>query len=172
MAKVVREDIDDLNALLKVELSKEHYEAKLKSELNKYRKKAHIKGFRKGKTPMGFIKKMYGTAVLAEVINESLQTAVSSYISEEKLNILGQPLPVEQEEELTFDVNDLQDYNFSFELGLAPEFELQGIDSSSEFTRYVAEIPESMIDEDLSNARKRGGEQTSVEGAIEEKRPH
>ena len=168
MAKVVREDIDELNAVLKIELSREHYEPKLKSELNKYRKKAHIKGFRKGKTPMGFIKKMYGTAVLAEVINESLQTAISGYISEEKLNILGQPLPLEQEEELDFDVNNLKDFNFSFELGMAPEFELEGIDSNSEFNRYAVEVPDSMIDEDLSNAQKRGGAQTSVEGAVEE----
>lgn len=168
MAKVVKEEIGELNIVLDINLTKEDYEPKFKSELNKYRKKAHIKGFRKGKTPLGFIKKMYGTAVLAEVINEQIQNALNGHIEEEKLNVLGQPIPVDDQEELDFDPSNLKDFNFKFELGLAPEFELAGLDSGTSFNRHAVEIEDTMIDEDLENARKRGGEQTPVEGAIEE----
>ncbi len=169
MTKVVREDIDNLNAVLRVNLTKGDYDAKLKSELNKYRKKAHMKGFRKGKTPMGLVKKMYGNAVLVEVINEMLQSSLSSYMSEENLNILGQPIPSASQEEMNFDINDLQDYHFAFDLGLAPEFEVQGLSADNSFERYAVAIDEAMIDDDLMGVRKRIGERTQVEDDIEER---
>ncbi|MEM1322119.1 MAG: trigger factor [Bacteroidota bacterium] len=168
MPKIVREDVDALNAVLKVSLEKGDYEGKLKSELNKYRKKAHMKGFRKGKTPIGLVKKMYGNAVLADVINELLQSSLNNYMTEEKLNILGQPLASADQEELDFDINELNDFNFSFDLGLAPEFELEGLTTDNSFERYAVTVDEAMIDEDMANIRKRGGEQGEVEDEIVE----
>ena len=108
MSKVVREDVGNLSAVLTLTVSKEDYEPKLSTELNKHRKKAALKGFRKGKTPMGFIKKMYGRAILADAINEMIQKELTKYISEEKIQILGQPLPSEDQQEYDFNINEFR----------------------------------------------------------------
>ena len=85
MSKVVREDIDSLHAVLSFTLSKEDYSDKFKKELETYRKKVNLKGFRKGKTPMSFVRKMYGQGVLAETVTGMLQNEVSKYLEENKI---------------------------------------------------------------------------------------
>ncbi len=168
MPKVVREDIDNLNAVLTVTLEKKDYEPKFKSELNKYRKQAHMKGFRKGKTPMSVVKKMYGRSVLAEVVNEILQQQLYDFLRAEDLNILGQPLPSEEQGPVNFDLKDLDDYVFRFDLGLAPEFEVEGISESHTYEKIEVEATEEMIDQEMESARKRLGEQKPVEDTIKE----
>lgn len=168
MSKVVREDVGNLSAVLTLTVTREDYEPKLDIELNKHRKKAQLKGFRKGKTPMGFIKKMYGRAILADVINEMIQKELTRYLAEEKIQILGQPLPSEEQEEFDFNINELIDYRFKFEIGLAPEFEVEGLTDESVFERYAVEIKEALIEKDIEAARKRFGNRNSVEDKIEE----
>jgi trigger factor len=163
MPKVERQDIDDLNAVLTVTLEKSDYEPKFKSELNKYRKQANMKGFRKGKTPLSVLKKMYGQSVLAEVINEMLQKELNDYLKEQDLQILGQPLPSDDQKPQAFDVKNLEDYEFKFDLGLSPDFELKGADESTTVEKMVVEIPQENLEEDLQAARKRHGERESVE---------
>ena len=135
MPKVVREEIDNLNATVTITLEKSDYQPKFKSELNKYRQKAHMKGFRRGKTPLSVVKKMYGKAVLAEVINEQLQKELFEHLNEDKLDILGQPLPSEDQEQIEFDLKDMSDYVFKFDLGIAPEFEVEGLDKKNSFQK-------------------------------------
>ena len=168
MAKIVREDIDNLNSKISLTVEVTDYEAKLKAELAKHRQKSHMKGFRKGKTPMGLIKKMYGKALLADTINEVLQKSLSDYLISEKLDILGQPLP-EDQEELDFDVNNFKDFTFKFDIGIAPDFELQGLSSETKFSKYAVEVGSEMIDKDLDAARKRVGKRIEIEENIEEK---
>lgn len=168
MSKVVREDKGNLSAVLTLTIASDDYSPKLNAELNKYRKKAHMKGFRKGKTPMGFIKKMYGRAIMADVINEMLQKELTQYLTEEKLAILGQPLPVADQEEFDFDISNLQDFEFKFDIGLAPEFEIEGLSEDSVFERHAVEVDAAMIDKDLDQALLRAGTRESVEDAIEE----
>ena len=168
MAKVVREDTDNLSAVLTITLTKEDYEPKLTAELNKYRKKAHIKGFRKGKTPMAFIKKMYGKSLMADVINELMQEELTNYIQENNLDILGQPIPTEDQELFDFDINQANDYVFKVELGLAPQFEVTGVGSEDSYARHDVEVPDEMVEKDMTAARKRLGERNSVEDDIEE----
>jgi len=163
MPKVERQDIDDLNAVLTVTLEKSDYEPKFKSELNKYRKQANMKGFRKGKTPLSVLKKMYGQSVLAEVINEMLQQELNDYLNEQDLQILGQPLPSDDQKPQAFDVKNLEDYEFKFDLGLSPDFELKGADESTTVEKMVVEIPQETLEEDLQAARKRNGERETVE---------
>ena len=92
MPKIVREDVDNLNAVLTITLEKEDYEPKWEEELVKYRQRASFKGFRKGKTPMGIIRKLVGKSVLADVINDMvLQKELYKFLSQEDVNILGQP---------------------------------------------------------------------------------
>ena len=126
MSKVVREDIDSLHAVLSFTLSKEDYSDKFKKELETYRKKVNLKGFRKGKTPMSFVRKMYGQGVLAETVTGMLQNEVSKYLEENKIDILGQPIPVEDHPEIEFDINNPGDYEYKVEIGLVPEVEVAG----------------------------------------------
>ncbi|MCB0586072.1 MAG: trigger factor [Phaeodactylibacter sp.] len=168
MPKVVREDIDNLNAVLTVTLEKKDYEPKFNSELSKYRKQAHMKGFRKGKTPVSVLKKMYGKSVLADVINEMLQKELYDYLNNEDMKILGQPLPADDQPPIDFELRELHDYTFKFDLGLAPEFEVEGVSPESTFGKIEVEVTDEMIDEELDAARKRHGERQFVEDEIRE----
>ncbi|MCO6478063.1 MAG: trigger factor [Phaeodactylibacter sp.] len=168
MPKVVREDIDNLNAVLTVTLEKEDYEPKFNSELSKYRKQANMKGFRKGKTPLSVLKKMYGKSVLADVINEMLQKELYGYLTDEDISILGQPLPSESQEPVSFELKGLEDYTFKFDLGLAPEFEVEGVGPENTFEKIEVEVSEEMVDEELEAARKRHGERKFIEEDIRE----
>lgn len=168
MPNFVREDKENLSAQLTLTLLKSDYVPKLDSELKKYRKKAHLKGFRKGKTPMAVVRKMYGQSLLVEVINDTLQKELTKYLTDEKIEILGQPLPSDDQEELDFDINNLKDFEFKFDLGLAPEFELEGLSADSSFDRHAVEIPTEMLEKELDQARKKFGERDSVDEPIED----
>jgi trigger factor len=168
MPKVVKEDIDKLNAKLSITVEKSDYEQQFKEELAKYRKQAHMKGFRRGKTPMSVVKKMYGKAVLGDVINQSLQKELINFINESKENLLGHPISTEDHEQLDFDWKDLEDYTFTFDLGIAPEFEIEEIGEGHTFTQYKVEVTDEMVDEDLQNARNRMGQRKDIEEDIQE----
>ncbi|MBT8299560.1 MAG: trigger factor family protein, partial [Maribacter sp.] len=117
---ITKEQIDDLNAVVKVAITKDDYQEKVDSILSDYRKQANIPGFRKGHVPMGLIKKQYGKAVLVDEVNKLLQDNLNKYLTEEKLDVLGNPLPKQQD---NFDW-DQDQLDFEFELGLAPSFEV------------------------------------------------
>jgi len=168
MSKVVREDIDQLNATITITLTKADYEPKFKSELKKVAQKAQMKGFRKGKTPTSVIKKMYGKGVLADLINQMLQESIYNYITDEKLDILGQPLPADEQEQVDFDVKNLNDFEFKFDLGLSPEFEVKGASKSTTMERHEVEVVDEPIDKELENARKQVGKRTLPEEDIQE----
>ncbi len=168
MATVVKQDTGNLEAELTITLSQDDYRPRFESELAKYRKKAHIKGFRKGKTPAGFIKKMYGKGVLAEVVEDLFQRELYSYITEQKLDVLGQPIPADDQAAFDFDPSSKEDFEMKVEIGLAPEFDVAGIGLDESYERYEAQVAEESIDDDLMNARKRLGTRELVESTIEE----
>lgn len=168
MSKIVREDIGNLHAILTATLSPSDYEPKVNSELNKYRKKAQMKGFRKGKTPMGMIKKLYGKSVMGEVVNEMLQNEVFQYIKDENLDILGQPIPAKDQEQLDLQLGIQEDLVFRFEVGIAPKIELKGLDKDNKFSQYSVEVPVEMVLKDLDVARTRAGERQQIEEPIAE----
>ena len=163
MPKIVREDIDNLNAVLSITLEKADYEPRLNSELQKYRQKASFKGFRKGKTPTKMVKKLVGKSVLGDIINELIQQEMVSYLTKDKINILGQPIPSADQPPLDFDLNDLQDYEFRFDLGLSPEFEIEGLSGETTLEKYVVNIPDEQVEEELQANRRRFGERTYPE---------
>ena len=90
---IQKEQIDELNAIVKVAITKEDYSDKVDKILKDYKKQANIPGFRKGQVPMGLIKKQYGKAVLVDEVNKLLQDNLNKYLTEEKLDVLGNPLP-------------------------------------------------------------------------------
>jgi trigger factor len=162
--QVTIKDSQNLVNTISVTLSKDDYETDFTSELKKQRGKAQMKGFRKGKTPMSIMKKMYGQKVLVDVVMNKINTAINDYIESEKLNILGQPLPNKEQEQYAFDPNSLSEMEFLFDIGLTPEFEIQGLDNTIDI--YHVEIPEETVEEELNVARRRAGKQVEMEDDI------
>jgi trigger factor len=153
---ITRENIDDLNAVLKVKIVKADYEEKVENVLKDHRKKANIKGFRPGMVPIGLIKKMYGKAVKIDEINKTVTENIQKFLTDEKIEILGDPMPkVDEQEIIDFDNQD--DFNFSFELGLAPVIELN-ISNKNKVNFYEIAIDEKMKTDYVSNYTRRFGE--------------
>ena len=153
---ITKEQIDDLNAVVKVAISKEDYQDKVELILKDYRKQANIPGFRKGQVPMGLIKKQYGKAVLVDEVNKLLQDNLGKYLSEEKLDVLGNPLPKQQE---NFDW-DKDQLDFEFELGLAPSFDVQ-LKTKKAVTQYKIVADKKMIEEQVDRIQKQYGKLVS-----------
>jgi len=149
---ITRENIDTLNAVVKVDITKEDYSDKVEKILTDYRKTANIPGFRKGHVPMGMVKKQYGKAVLVDEVNKLLQDALNKYLTEEKLDVLGNPLPKAQD-----DLNwDADNFSFEFELGLAPEFEVK-LKGKKGITHYKIVADDKMINDQVENIQKQYG---------------
>ena len=162
---ITRENIDDLNSVLKVEISKPDYEEKVGTVLKDYRKKANIKGFRPGMVPIGLVKKMYGKAVQIDEINKLVTESIQKYLSDEKIEILGDPLPkLDENEKLDFDTQEK--FTFSFELGLAPSVELK-ISKKNKVNLHDIIIDEKMKNDYLNNYTRRYGELKQAESAEE-----
>jgi trigger factor len=158
---ITRENIDELNAVLKVKIDKADYEEKVETVLKDYRKKATVKGFRPGMVPIGLIKKMYGRAVQIDEINKVVTDNIQKYITDEKLEILGDPLPkVDEQEMIDFDTQE--DFTFSFELGLSPEIDLK-LSKKNKVNMYEITIDEKMKNDYLENYTRRYGELKKAE---------
>ncbi len=155
---ITRENIDALNAVVKVDIAKEDYSNKVEEILNNYRKTANIPGFRKGHVPYQMVKKQYGKAVLVDEVNKLLQDALNKYLTEEKLDVLGQPLPKPQDN-LDWDSELL---SFEFELGLAPEFTVD-LKSKKAITQYTIVADDKMIDEQVKRIQEQYGKLVSQE---------
>jgi trigger factor len=158
---ITKENIDELNAILKVKIEKADYEDKVETVLKDYRKKATIKGFRPGMVPIGLIKKMYGRAVQIDEINKVVTDNIQKYLVDEKLEILGDPLPKADEQE-TFDFDTQEEFTFSFELGLTPDVELK-LSKKNKINQYEIIIDEKMKNDYLENYTRRYGELRKAE---------
>ena len=150
--KISRKDNDALNALLTIDIDRKDFSEKVDVVLSDYRKQANIPGFRKGHVPMGLIKKQYGTAVTAEEVNKLLQENLEKYLKEEKIDILGNPLPV-MKEVLDWTAETL---SFDFELGLSPAFEVD-LSEKKKITHYQITADDKMINEQLTHYQKQHG---------------
>ncbi len=159
--KVVREDIDALNALLKVEIAPADYEAKVKQELEKYRKTAKIPGFRPGAVPFSLIKKQYGKAVLAEELNKLVNKSLYDFIQENKISILGNPIPKEGTD-VKGDFDNPSTFEFEYEIGLTPEFKVN-LSSKNKFDYNKVKVDDELIGKQISDLRRRYGKLGSAD---------
>jgi trigger factor len=158
---IKKEDIDALNAVVKIDIVAEDYQAKVATLLADHRKKANVPGFRKGQVPIGMIKKQHGKSILMEEVNKLLQESLNTFLAEEKLDLLGNPLPRVQE-----DFNwDSETLSFEFELGLVPKFDVD-LKSKKKVTEYNIIAPEDLLDEELKNIQIRYGKVSPLEEAI------
>ncbi|GAB7088647.1 trigger factor [Marinifilum fragile] len=163
---ITKTNIDDLNAVIKLQIVKEDYESRVNDVLKDYRKKANINGFRQGKVPMGVIKKMYGTPVLADEVNKLLSDELMKYIRENDLKILGEPLPNETEQkEINWEKDT--DFEFAFDIALTPEYTLN-LSKRDKMTFFKIAVDEKMIENGVEMHARRFGSNEPTE-VVEEK---
>ena len=159
---ITKENIDALNAVVKIDITQDDYQNKVTEILKDYRKKANIPGFRKGNVPMSLVKKQYGKPVMIDEVNKLLQESLSTFLVEEKLDILGNPLPKIQE---NFSW-DAEAFSFEFEVGLAPEFEVN-LQPKKAITHYKIIADKKMIDGQVANITERYGKIISQDKVAE-----
>ena len=167
---VVRKDIDNCSALLSVTITRDELKPKLDTELKKVRQKMPVKGFRPGQVPMDHIKKVYGSSIFTETLNEMFSESLVAYLRESNLNILGQPLPAD-DQQAKFSINISNpdpEYTIDYEVGFVPKIEIQGIDKSQTYERLTVNNLDELAEEDLQYARKRLGKRTNPTDGIEE----
>lgn len=168
MPKAIREAIDDLNAVITIQVSKEDYQTEYTNGLKKMRKESSMKGFRQGKAPMSFVTKMHGKQILTNTILDMLNKELSAYLDENGKGLLGEPL---FQEGLAMDFNpkQLEDYEFKFDIGVSPEFEVAGWEKGTTISDYIIKVKKEAVDEEIDRLRLRNGEREYPEDGIEEK---
>lgn len=154
--KITRNNVDALNAVLTLHVDKADYAPKVEQVLNKYLKTATVPGFRKGAVPMSLIRKQYGKTVLLEEVNKVIQENLNRYLQQEKIDILGNPLPVVKDE---FNW-DAEDFSFDFELGLTPEFSVN-LGVVKDLTQYTIVADDKMLEDQVVRIRKQYGKMIS-----------
>jgi trigger factor len=153
---ITRENIDAVNAVLKVAIEKADYEKTVADQLKEYRQKAVIPGFRPGKVPDGLIRRKYRIPILVDEVNKLLSKNLSQYLVDEKLNILGEPLPNEEQQK-TINWETDENFEFTFDVALAPEINIS-LDKDNEFKFYKIAVSEEMIDQQVEMAQSQLGE--------------
>lgn len=167
---VVRKDIDNCTAILTVTINRDELKPKLDAELKKVRQRVPVKGFRPGQVPLDHIKKMYGASIFTDTLNEMFSERLVAYLRESELNIMGQPLPSEEQEQ-KFSINISNpdpEYKIDYEVGFVSKFDIKGLDKEDSYDYLTISNLDELAEEDLDYARKRMGKRTSPTDGIEE----
>jgi trigger factor len=158
MATVTQQEVSPLHKHLNITINKEDYLPSFEKSLKEYSKKANIPGFRKGMVPTGLIRKMYGNSLFVDEVLRTVDKQVSDYIQTEKLEIFAQPLPVDFNV-TQLDANRPDNYSFTFEVGMKPDFKLPDLAKES-VMRYKVQVTEEMVNEEVEKIRTRYGNMT------------
>lgn len=162
---ITQENLSELNKLIRIKLTPSDYQKDVETAIKKFSKTASLKGFRAGQVPSGIIKKMYGKSFLVDEINKIVGNQINQYIQENKLMVLGDPLPSENNSfENNFDAQG--DFEFLFELGLAPEVNVE-LPIKSKVKYYEIEVDQKRIDDYSSDLRRRYGKFSNPDAANE-----
>ena len=162
---ITQEPIDALRAQVTVKLEKQDYEGRCEKILQHQRKQIVMPGFRKGKVPMDIVKKQYGKTVLADELNKLLSESLQKHITENKLHVLGNPIPSEEKEE-NGDWDNPDDFTFTYELGLAPEVDLK-FGWRARFTRHTIPVDKKAIDNRVLDMQRQHGTVSDVKSSEE-----
>ena len=158
--------VDSVSAILKVEINKADYQDKVNDAIKVFRKKANVPGFRPGTVPAGMVKKMYGKSILADEINKLVGEEIYKYIQDSKLNVLGEPLPNEEKQQpIDFAVEG--DYEFFFDIALAPEIKLS-LSKNDKIEYYKIAVDEELVDKQVDSYKANYGKYETVEGDAKE----
>jgi trigger factor len=158
---VVQEKVDKLNAILKVQINSDDYQSKVKTTLEKYRKTAKVPGFRPGHVPLRMIQKQYGKTVLAEELNKISNDGLYKFIQDEKLEILGNPIPV-QDDTFKGDLDNPADFEFSYEIGFSPKFDIP-LSSRKSIEYFLVKVDDKLIAKQIEDLCKRYGKLESTD---------
>lgn len=156
---ITQEKIDDLNAILNIKINQEDYQARVEKAIKEQAKKAKLPGFRPGMVPVAHIKKMYGKSILVDEINHMLSDSLNNYITDNQLEVLGQPLP-KADDDKVFNWDFTEDYEFNYEVGLAPEFTLD-FSAADVVPQYVVKIDDETLQARIKNIRRSYGKMTN-----------
>lgn len=159
--EITLKNVSDVQAKLTVKLAAADYEEKVNKSLKTFRQKANIPGFRPGMVPMGLIKKQYGTAIKVDEINKVLQEALYNYIKEQQLDVLGEPLP-DEEQQKTINIETADDIAFDYDIALAPKFDAT-LTAEDVITYYNIKVTDEMIDNQVKSYAQRNGHYESVD---------
>lgn len=162
--EIVKEQTGDLSAVVKIKVGPSDYEPAVEEQVRKMQRKATLPGFRPGKAPAGVIRKMYGKSILAEELNKMLNDKLYQYLNDNKIEILGNPLP--KDDQAPADIDSQAEFEFAYDLGLAPQFDLK-VDSSLTFDYLKIAVDADLTDKYLSDLRRRFGNFSNPEESTE-----
>lgn len=162
--KVTLNKTDNVNGIIAIELEKNDYQGNVDKSLNQFRQRANIPGFRPGRVPKGIIQKMYGKSILADEINKLVSNELYNYIKDNGLNILGEPLPNEEEQK-TIDFDKDENFEFKFDIALAPEFELP-LNKRDSLTYYNVKVEDDLLDKQIDAYKQNYGTYKQVESEV------
>jgi len=158
---ITRENIDNVNAIIKISIEKSDYEKTVGETLKEYRKKSSVPGFRPGRAPLGLIKKRFGKAVLIDEVNKMLSQNLTKYVMEENLNILGEPLGnKEQQKKIDWDKDE--NFEFVFDIALAPEIDVT-LNKNDKINYYTIKVSDEMIDNQIKMITSQMGQNVKTD---------
>ncbi len=158
---------DKINGLMTITLETADYQPEVDKTLKDYRKRANIPGFRPGQAPMAMIKRQFGPSVKVEAVNKLLGEKLYEYVRENKIQMLGEPLPSEQQEQLDFESD--QPLTFKFDIAVAPAFEAK-LSAKDKVPFYNIKVDDKLIDQQVEMYQSRGGQYEKVEQYDDEQR--
>jgi len=160
---ITKENVDDLNAILKVKIAPADYSERYDKALKKYQKKVDMPGFRPGKVPVDLVKKRFGKHILVEEINDMLSESLHKYISENKIDILGNPLPKDDNH---IDFDHQTEFEFQYDLGLAPKLNVE-LSAKDTYPYYTVLIDDDLINKHIDHFRRNFGQVIHPEASEE-----
>jgi trigger factor len=164
MATITRENVAPLTDKITVALAKDDYYPQFEKSLKAYAKKATMQGFRPGQVPQGLVRKMYGQSIFSDEILKTVEKEVNNYLTEQNPEIFAQPLPTEDNDQAVrrLDMNNPQDLNFSFEIGLKPQVNVANLSQAS-ITRHRVTVTDEMVNQEIEYYQDRAGQQKELE---------
>lgn len=154
--KISQNNTDNLNGVISIAVNKEDYLPNVEKAITNAKNNATIKGFRKGHVPAGMIKKMYGNSILLDELNKTVSDALNKHIEDEKLNLLGRPLP-KASADINFDINNPSDFTFEYEIGIAPEVKVDILNKSTKVSKSVVTIDDKTLEDEIGKLQERHG---------------
>ncbi|MGD0711310.1 MAG: trigger factor [Bacteroidales bacterium] len=158
---ITQEKIDELNSILKIEVTEDDYQQKVDKVLKDYQKKMNLPGFRPGKVPFTVVKKMYGKAMMVDEINKVVIDSMYNYFDQNKIDVLGNPLP-NKEKSTDIDWDTQKNFEFFFDIGLKPEFETEALENLK-IKLYDIKVNDAVVDKYLYDIRRRFGKYSNPE---------
>lgn len=160
-----KEQIDELNVVISLEISEKDYDSQVKEVLRDYRRKASMPGFRPGKVPEGLVRKLYGKAVLIDELNKLVSESLQNYIKDQQLSLLGDPLPNVKNNDVEWEIGN--NFTFDFEVGLTPVVDFQLSKEEDRITMYQISVEKDMVKKEVERYTARFGQFVETDAVVD-----